>query len=797
MKKLSFILGMYAAFFAQHLNAQVTPVGSSNYGRISYLTYDAHTQNRIYATTLDNHIVVSNDNGATWQTFFGMSVAETGGFKDLRLVDNGTKLSFISLRKNNASEKIIFLDIATKSVVKTITMPNESDSPWVNSYDIFEDDTDNIIVDTNWGDGAATEGKAFVTRNGGANWTEIYYTTDNDLVFLSKVVFNPSNANQIFLLRDVGVEELGGFWSSTDEGATWTKTLDDVQLNSIAINPDDSDEMYVGAGGWGNGNVQTTEALYHTTDGGQTWDTIPVNWSLMGGDYSIRAIDFNPYNTDHIVVLEEDEVLTSFDGGDTWHQEQYPSYNTDSYFWGIKTSFNPFDEDQIVVSGDYQALTSTDGGQTFDHTIQTPFFASTGSLTTYVESGNNKHLYYGVQYGFVHRDLTDPNNVTEEELNIVPLDGYGNDNAKYFIDKNVEGRVFAQARAAGGGGGVFSVKDDIGIGGGSGVELNVSDEHGLNPKSVLPLDFGEDILTVTTSPNPNTVWGSFTVGNDDGTSDNVIRKMDLTDIDNFNVVIDEITFPTTDFAVKFLFPDATNEDVVLVATDHDVYKTTNGGSTWTQVNTNSFSGQVFDLEQNPLNPTEYSVATSEGIFASTDNGVTWTQQSQERAKRIFFSTENDGDAIAVNYPDEVSQFEVYYTNNSGADWGKVDSENLDYVSASSADVAFDGNNATIYIGSSDLGLVTYTIDFDNLGIDDPIFEEENQLSIYPNPATDVININSDKNINVVAIYDSTGKLVKKVVATSQIQISDLNAGIYFIKASLSNNNVVSTKFIKR
>ena len=83
-----------------------------------------------------------------------------------------------------------------------------------------------------------------------------------------------------------------------------------------------------------------------------------------------------------------------------------------------------------------------------------------------------------------------------------------------------------------------------------------------------------------------------------------------------------------------------------------------------------------------------------------------------------------------------------------------------------------------------------------LEVNDPIFEEE-QLTIYPNPATDVININSNQDINTVAIYDSTGKLVKKVMATSQIQISDLNAGIYFIKTSLSNNNVVSTKFIKR
>lgn len=73
-----------------------------------------------------------------------------------------------------------------------------------------------------------------------------------------------------------------------------------------------------------------------------------------------------------------------------------------------------------------------------------------------------------------------------------------------------------------------------------------------------------------------------------------------------------------------------------------------------------------------------------------------------------------------------------------------------------------------------------------------------QLSVYPNPATDVLNISlsNGTSIETVNIYNVSGKLVNtaKVIA-NQINISDLSNGVYFIEV-LTENGKLTTKFVK-
>lgn len=69
-------------------------------------------------------------------------------------------------------------------------------------------------------------------------------------------------------------------------------------------------------------------------------------------------------------------------------------------------------------------------------------------------------------------------------------------------------------------------------------------------------------------------------------------------------------------------------------------------------------------------------------------------------------------------------------------------------------------------------------------------------NIFPNPASDIIELNTElgENIKTVTIYDTFGKAVKVIpnyIQNDKIQISDLKAGVYFIKY----DNIVS-KFIK-
>ncbi|SHL08072.1 T9SS type A sorting domain-containing protein [Chryseobacterium polytrichastri] len=73
---------------------------------------------------------------------------------------------------------------------------------------------------------------------------------------------------------------------------------------------------------------------------------------------------------------------------------------------------------------------------------------------------------------------------------------------------------------------------------------------------------------------------------------------------------------------------------------------------------------------------------------------------------------------------------------------------------------------------------------------------QNKVSIYPNPAKDIINISSQQKLDQIKIYNTSGVLVKSasdLKNKSAISISDLPAGIYLLQI---NNETQSFKLIK-
>lgn len=72
--------------------------------------------------------------------------------------------------------------------------------------------------------------------------------------------------------------------------------------------------------------------------------------------------------------------------------------------------------------------------------------------------------------------------------------------------------------------------------------------------------------------------------------------------------------------------------------------------------------------------------------------------------------------------------------------------------------------------------------------------EKNIISLYPNPASDIVHINSEEE-SAIVIYDLSGKIIRTFPKANhkEITVSDLNSGIYLFEVTTQNKK--STKRI--
>lgn len=99
-----------------------------------------------------------------------------------------------------------------------------------------------------------------------------------------------------------------------------------------------------------------------------------------------------------------------------------------------------------------------------------------------------------------------------------------------------------------------------------------------------------------------------------------------------------------------------------------------------------------------------------------------------------------------------------------------------------------GNNSDI------IGLDSFSID---RALSTDTFFRSN-FAVSPNPANDVLNIANASNIDVngIQITDINGRIVREVKGmTNQINVSELNAGVYFLKIA-TTQGTGTTKIIK-
>jgi hypothetical protein len=76
-------------------------------------------------------------------------------------------------------------------------------------------------------------------------------------------------------------------------------------------------------------------------------------------------------------------------------------------------------------------------------------------------------------------------------------------------------------------------------------------------------------------------------------------------------------------------------------------------------------------------------------------------------------------------------------------------------------------------------------------------QQLDELTIYPNPSKNLIFISKYFSDLTATIYDLNGKILSKEIAKSEIDLSQLKNGVYFIKFSNQKNKLVHKLIVKK
>ncbi|RMD91350.1 MAG: hypothetical protein D6814_18360, partial [Calditrichaeota bacterium] len=203
------------------------------------------------------------------------------------------------------------------------------------------------------------------SMDGGLTWYKSLDWTYNQRTGVQKIRINPKNAHTLWAATTEGT------FLSCDAGSSWRKVLDVVMATDIAIDPADTNVVFVACGGMGSPG----HGIYRTLDGGNTWEKLsmgPSGPSTFSGKAMLSISQSSPNiiyasigNSDGELVSKNFKtwLMKSVDGGETWEAVSTVDYSRHQGWYSHYAIVHPQNPD-IVYCGGVNLWKSTDGGHT-------------------------------------------------------------------------------------------------------------------------------------------------------------------------------------------------------------------------------------------------------------------------------------------------------------------------------------------------------------------------------------------------------------------------------------------------
>ena len=299
-------IGLFAADTTNNLLKR--PIsGIANPGDVFTIVADPYVKNKLWVgigkqTNGKGNLYKSTTGGEDWQLV---------GFEKSGLPDGGV-IKIVLDKTSDAQKRTLYAGSLGNGIYKSI---DDGDS-WVPINTGLPTNTPSTIVDIEINDKNNNEllslwsgtpedgtGGLYRTNNGGLNWEKVLSpkTTWSDVKDLA---ISPSDWKTIYICqRETFVASTqsfipGGLFKSTDGGLSWEFIFANHFANTIAIDPNNPEILFLGTNDHPFHDQNTPIGLLKSEDGGISWRNISANLS----NNKITSITIDPSNSSRVLV---------------------------------------------------------------------------------------------------------------------------------------------------------------------------------------------------------------------------------------------------------------------------------------------------------------------------------------------------------------------------------------------------------------------------------------------------------------------------------------------------------------
>ena len=733
-------------------------------GRVTDIEMFTDDLNTIFVGTASGGIFKSMDQGENWQPIFDDAASLSIG--DMTIATDRT--IYVGTGEANAGGGSLAYDgvgvyksgdegvnwewkglADVGSIGKVVVNPTDANEVYVAAMGhLFENNTDRGV---------------YRSKDGGNNWEQILFVSDSTGAI--DLVIDPNNPTILYAAmwertRRPNKRQYGGvtsgIYKSIDRGETWMELRNGLPTFAaqkgrigLAIAPSEPNTL-MAIYAEQDGSLQ---GIYKSTNAGVNWTqvgnirSVPFMWWF--GKIVIDPLDANTVFTPALELFRSKNGGTSFDNvSDSMHVDQHALF------------IHPLNTNFAIAGNDGGLYISSNGGSQWTKKDNLPI---TQFYTCEIDFSNPNRLYGGTQDNGTNRTLS--GHLDDWK----PI--FGGDGFRVLVDPTDNEFIYAEAQR-----GAFGRSTDGGLSFSFGTNgINNNDRNNWNTPVVM--DFKEPTTLyygtqrVYKSMNRAANWTAISPDLTNGNQSVNLTFGTITSID-VSIVAGEIIYAGTD--------------------DGNVWNTLDGGSSWTKLSDDLPNRWITDVATDPINQaTAYAVFSGyrfgeniEHIYKTIDNGSSWTDISGNLPdiplNALIINPANTEQLFVA------SDIGVFETMDGGTDWDLLSKE-LPNVPVT--DLDFHAPTNTLVAATYGRGLYRYELLETTPIIASPIVDFA--LRVFPNPATDVLNIafELEKRTTLRAyLTDVNGKRVEWIAGETLNEgthqwrgdVRDLVSGQYFL-----------------